>query len=64
MLAGVGVAFKLCHALLKRGRQNGRKTAEAVDLRLYLDLVAVGTIADIVPLKAENRILARYGWTS
>jgi single-stranded-DNA-specific exonuclease len=60
-LAGVGVAFKLCHALLKRGRQSGQKTAEDVDLRLYLDLVGVGTIADVVPLKAENRILARYG---
>ena len=61
VLAGVGVAFKLCHALLKHGRQNGQKTAEAVDLRLFLDLVGVGTIADVVPLKAENRILARYG---
>ena len=61
VLAGVGVAFKVCHALLKVGRQNGRKTAETVDLRPYLDLVGVGTIADVVPLKAENRILARYG---
>lgn len=60
-LAGIGVAFKLCHALLKRGRKNGQKVAEAVDLRTYLDLVGVGTIADVVPLKAENRILARYG---
>lgn len=60
-LAGVGVAFKLCHALLKRGRQNGKPRAAAVDLREYLDLVGVGTIADVVPLKAENRILARHG---
>ena len=60
-LAGVGVAFKVCHALIKRGRQNGRTTAETVDLRPYLDLVGVGTIADVVPLKAENRILTRYG---
>jgi single-stranded-DNA-specific exonuclease len=60
-LAGVGVAFKVCHALLKVGRQKGRHTAATVDLRSYLDLVGVGTIADIVPLKAENRILARYG---
>ena len=61
VLAGVGVAFKLCHALLKRGRQNGQKRAEEIDLRLYLDLVGVGTIADVVPLTDENRILARYG---
>ena len=61
VLAGVGVAFKVCHALLKVGRRNGRKTAERIDLRPYLDLVGVGTIADVVPLKAENRILVRYG---
>ena len=61
MLAGVGVAFKLCHALLKQGRKEGRNEAGAVDLRQYLDLVGVGTIADVVPLRAENRILARYG---
>jgi single-stranded-DNA-specific exonuclease len=60
-LAGVGVAFKVCHALLKNGRKNGRQIAEKVDLRPYLDLVGVGTIVDVVPLKAENRILARYG---
>ncbi len=58
--AGVGVAFKLCHALLKAGRDSGH-TAADLDLRAYMDLVALGTIADMVPLTGENRILARHG---
>lgn len=61
MLAGVGVAFKLCHALLKTGRERGHAAAAAVDLRDYLDLVALGTIADVVPVLGENRILIRHG---
>ncbi|MDA0578453.1 MAG: DHH family phosphoesterase, partial [Verrucomicrobia bacterium] len=61
MLAGVGVAFKLCHALIKAGMQAGRAAASSVDLREYLDLVAVATIADVVPLVGENRILASHG---
>ncbi len=60
-LAGVGVAFKLCHALLKRARQDQRPEEKSVDLREYLDLIGIGTIADIVPLQDENRILARHG---
>ena len=60
-LAGVGVAFKLCHALLKTLRDAGAASAAAVDLRKHLDLVAVGTIADMVELSHENRILARHG---
>ncbi len=61
MLAGVGVAFKVCHALLKVGRDRGVAAAEGVDLRAYLDLVALGTIADVVPMLEENRILTRHG---
>ncbi|MFH0881147.1 MAG: single-stranded-DNA-specific exonuclease RecJ, partial [Lentisphaerota bacterium] len=61
MLAGVGVAFKLCHALLKKARADGWVGAESIDLRNYLDMVALGTIADIVPLLHENRILAYHG---
>jgi single-stranded-DNA-specific exonuclease len=57
VLASVGVAFKLAHALLKREKQ----LAERIDLREHLDLVAVGTVADIVPLTGENRILVRAG---
>ena len=53
-LAGVGVAFKLVEVLL-RGR-GGLDLASQ-----YLDVVALGTIADVVPLVGENRILARVG---
>ena len=56
-LASVGVAFKLAHALLKQDR----RLAERIDLREHLDLVAVGTVADIVPLTGENRILVKAG---
>lgn len=61
VLAGVGVAFKLCHALVKQALSDGRPSAEQIDLRDYLDLVAIGTVADVVPLTGENRTLVRYG---
>lgn len=60
-LAGVGVAFKVCHALVKRARDKGVAAAASADLREHLDLVAIGTVADVVPLLGENRILARHG---
>lgn len=60
-LAGVGIAFKLCHALLKRGRDLGRPGVEGIDLRRYLEWVAIGTVADVVPLRAENRVFVRHG---
>ena len=60
-LCSVGLAFKLAHALLKRARQTGLAGADEFDLRPLLDLVALGTIADIVPLTGENRILAAAG---
>lgn len=60
-LSGVGVAFKLAHALVKVGRSQKKIAAAGVDLRDYLDIVALGTVADIVPLTDENRILVRYG---
>ena len=56
-LASVGVSFKLAHALLKLDRQ----LSDVIDLRDHLDLVAVGTVADIVPLVGENRILVKAG---
>jgi single-stranded-DNA-specific exonuclease len=61
ILSGVGVAFKLAHALVKLGRGQGKRTAASVDLRDYIDLVALGTVADIVPLVDENRIIVRHG---
>lgn len=60
-LCSVGLAFKLAHALVKRGRQTGLPGADGFDLRPWLDLVALGTIADLVPLTGENRILVSAG---
>jgi single-stranded-DNA-specific exonuclease len=60
-LCSVGLAFKLAHALVKRGRETGLPGAAEFDLRPLLDLVALGTIADLVPLTGENRILISAG---
>ena len=60
-LCSVGLAFKLAHALVKRGRETGLPGAAEYDLRPLLDLVALGTVADIVPLTGENRILVSAG---
>ncbi|MBP83487.1 MAG: single-stranded-DNA-specific exonuclease RecJ [Verrucomicrobiales bacterium] len=54
-LCTAGVVFKVVHALLKS------RPLPDFDLKDQLDLVALGTIADIVPLKDENRIVARRG---
>ncbi len=61
-LAGVGVAFYLVIALRKYLREKGfwKETGEP-NLIQYCDLVAIGTIADMVPLKRENRILSCAG---
>jgi single-stranded-DNA-specific exonuclease len=61
-LAGVGVAFFLLAALRRRLRDAGAFAGRPEpDLRRSLDLVALGTIADLVPLVGVNRILARAG---
>ena len=60
-LCSAGLAFKLAHALVKRGREINLPGAAEFDVRLLLDLVALGTIADIVPLVGENRILVSAG---
>jgi len=61
-LSGVGVAFFLLVGLRRRLRENGYfSTHPEPDLRQGLDLVALGTIADIVPLGGVNRILVRTG---
>jgi single-stranded-DNA-specific exonuclease len=59
-LAGVGVAFKLAHALLQaiEGRQQRQLPLVEDDL---LDLVALGTVADVAPLVGENRALVARG---
>jgi single-stranded-DNA-specific exonuclease len=55
-LAGVGVAFKLLVALYQKTNQ-----ASEENITRFLDLVALGTIADIVPLFDENRVFAALG---
>ncbi len=61
-LSGIGVAFNLVVALRARLRENGFfAVRKEPNLKQYLDLVAVGTVADMVPLVDENRILVYLG---
>jgi single-stranded-DNA-specific exonuclease len=60
-LTGVGVAFKLAHAITNQLIEDEEISPTKIDLKNYLDLVALGTIADMGALKGENRILVRYG---
>jgi len=60
-LCAVGLVFKVVHAIIKDLREEGDAVAEKIRLKDYLDLVAMGTIADLVPLVGENRILAHRG---
>lgn len=61
MLAGVGVVFYVLLALRQRLRDAGSTAASTADLTTLLDLVAVGTVADLVPLDACNRALVGAG---
>lgn len=58
-LAGVGVAFKLITALLKRSTFSNEKKNQIFNY--FLPIVAIGTVADIVPLVHENRIIVKKG---
>ncbi len=55
-LAGVGVAFKLLQALTLKMHFHMRELIDE-----YIDLVAIGTIADVMPLVGENRIIVKKG---
>ncbi len=55
MLAGVGVAFKCIEALAEEFKLDKESYLQ------YIDIVAIGTISDIVPLVDENRIISKYG---
>lgn len=59
-LAGVGIAFKLAQALLKKDELHSALAREAFE-KWLLDLVAIGTVADLCPLLDENRTLVKYG---
>lgn len=54
-LCTAGLVFKVCHAMLKS------RPLPGFDLKEMLDLAALGTVADIVPLRGENRLLVRRG---
>lgn len=62
-LAGVGIAYNFLMALRRELRERGLFVEELPNLKRYLDLVALGTIADIVPLTGENRLFVKYGLT-
>lgn len=59
--AGVGIAFKLAQALSLAQETAPLANASALDLDALLDLVALGTVADLVPLVGENRMLVKRG---
>ena len=60
-LSTAGLVFKLLHGFLKKRRARGDARLEEVRLKDYLDLAALGTVADLVPLRGENRILSWFG---
>ena len=60
-LAGVGVAYRLVDALCRVDSRVSGPSQKRLEPEHYLDLVALGTIADIVPLLGENRLLAQRG---
>ncbi len=60
-LTGVGVAFKFAHGIINQLVAENKISPKKVDLKRYLDLVALGTISDMGALVGENRILVRYG---
>ena len=60
-LAGVGVVFKLVSAYEERICSKSRRDAALYVFSQYADLVAIGTIADVMPIKNENRIIVSYG---
>ncbi|MBA3722095.1 MAG: single-stranded-DNA-specific exonuclease RecJ [Parachlamydiaceae bacterium] len=61
-LTGVGVAFKLAHGVTNQLTAEGKIPPDKIDLKRYLDLVALGTISDMGSLiDTENRVLVKYG---
>ena len=60
-LAGVGVVFKLICAYEEYRTGDTRMQSTLRIIKEYADLVAIGTIADVMPIKEENRIIVKYG---
>ncbi|HEY8963044.1 MAG TPA: single-stranded-DNA-specific exonuclease RecJ [Alphaproteobacteria bacterium] len=63
MLAACGVSFLFCVALNAALREQGHfKDKQEPDLRQWLDLVALGTVCDMVPMTGANRLFVKYGF--
>lgn len=60
-LCGVGLVFKLLTALRAAMRQAGMLPERLPNLKRHLDLVTLGTIADVTPIRGENRIIVHHG---
>ena len=60
-LCGVGLVFKLLTALRAFMRQAGVLSERLPNLKRHLDLVALGTIADVTPIRGENRVIVHHG---
>lgn len=60
-LAGVGVAFKLVMALRFKLRERNYFKDEVPNIKSLLDIVTLGTVADVMPLTHENRIFVKHG---
>jgi single-stranded-DNA-specific exonuclease len=60
-LAGGGVAFKLAQALLSHAKNELSDKEKEINEKWLLDMVALATVADMVPLLGENRTLVKYG---
>jgi len=61
MLCGVGIAYKVAQGLYMEAQRRGYKPEGEWHPSDWLDLVAIGTVADIVPLRGENRVLVQRG---
>lgn len=60
-LCGVGLVFKLLTALRAQMRRAGVLSDRLPNLKRHLDLVALGTIADVTPIRGENRVIVQHG---
>ncbi len=63
-LAAVGIAFYFAAETRSALTRRGEIRRDDMDVRAWLDLVALGTVADVVPLRGNNRILVRHGLQS
>lgn len=60
-LTGVGVAYKVAQGLVAKHKDYKVKELEEGEEKWLLDLVAIGTVADLMPVLSENRVLVKYG---